>query len=91
MLGRLVFMEDHLILFIDFVGFADVNGQWNSDGETRLNSLIELQSLGGEFDLNEEAEESGKRFRMRPAISTFSDDDGVSTGSGSDRVAIFFT
>jgi len=70
-------MEDHLIFFIDFVGFADVTGQWNGKSETRLNSLIELlselQSLGGEFDLNEEVEESGKRFRIRPAISTFSD------------------
>lgn len=70
-------MEDHLIFFIDFVGFADVTGRWNAENETRLNSLIELlselQSLGGEFDLNEEAQESGTRFSIRPAISTFSD------------------
>ncbi len=70
-------MEDQLIFFIDFIGFADVTRKWNDDGGQQLNSIIglleELRSLVGEFDFNEQVEDTGTRFLIKPAISTFSD------------------
>jgi len=71
---KLAFMDEQLIFYIDFVGFAEAIRSWD---EEKMAALIELLSdlalIRGEFDFSEEAEDGGKRFNIRPAISTFSD------------------
>lgn len=67
-------MKEHLIFFIDFVGFANATKHWDSQQMAALILLLHnLASLRSEFDLGEQPAENGTRYNIRPAVTTFSD------------------
>jgi hypothetical protein len=67
-------MEERLIFFVDFLGFAEAVSSWDDAKLTNLIELLsDLRSLQGDFESNEETTDDGRRFTIRPAISTFSD------------------
>jgi hypothetical protein len=68
-------MEEHFIIFIDFLGFKEAVEANNID---KINSLIlllkDLSSLQADFDYQEEPlSEGATRSTVRPNITTFSD------------------
>lgn len=67
-------MDEHLIVYIDLLGFK---AAIRSGDEGKIASLIELlrdlKKLRGEFEFHEDAWGGGNQFNIRPAISTFSD------------------
>src|SRR5687767_2192360 len=67
-------MDEHLIFYIDFVGFAEAINHWD---DTRMVTVIDLlenvATLRAEFDYIEEKTDGGVQYKIRPAISTFSD------------------
>jgi len=90
--------KDHLVGFIDLLGFAEVSAK--DDEKTRLRILAFLASLAqfrGEFDIQSTPTQSGgTSTQVRPAVSTFSDHIVISfpleevwSGLGSSTAALF--
>jgi len=67
--------EEQFTAFIDFLGFSEASGQIDESIRAKtLALLLALSSLRGDFDLQSTTHEGGgKQSRIKPAISTFSD------------------
>jgi hypothetical protein len=67
-------MDDHVIFYLDLLGFTAGLREPNSKSAVILTELLtNLASLRGDFDLIEDKSDSGQRFNIRAAVSTFSD------------------
>ena len=67
-------MSEHLIFFIDFLGFSKATCDWDEPKMAALIKLLhDLASLRSEFSFGEKLREGGTEFHIRPAITTFSD------------------
>ena len=66
--------EEHFVAYIDFLGFSEASK--NTD-EAKKNQILDLlnslSTLRGEFSIESDVVENGRRFNIRPAISSFSD------------------
>jgi hypothetical protein len=68
-------MNEHLIFYIDFIGFSKATCEWDEPKQAALIDLLHnLASLRSEFDFREQPTENGTTlFNIKPAITTFSD------------------
>jgi hypothetical protein len=67
--------EDQIVLYLDFLGFADASVQLDDDLQRQLLALLQgIASLRSEFEAKAEHREDGSsQYSVRPAVSTFSD------------------
>jgi hypothetical protein len=66
--------EEQFTAFIDFLGFSEASGSISDiDRLNILNLLLSLSTLRGEFEVQSEMVHSGRRYQIKPAITTFSD------------------
>jgi hypothetical protein len=68
-------MEEHLIIYIDLIGFSEATRIWDeSKMEALTNMLHNFAELSGEFSASKiPAEGGGHQLHLRPEITTFSD------------------
>ena len=68
-------LEEHEVLFLDFLGFASAVKHWDDDRMGRLISiLVNIAGAQSAFDIKGEAQSGGSyNFTTRPEITTFSD------------------
>jgi len=68
-------MDEHLVFFIDFLGFKEAIRDFDQARMTALLRLLrDLAALRSEFAFSESPiEGTGIQFRLKPAITTFSD------------------
>jgi hypothetical protein len=67
-------MDEHLILYIDLLGFkAAIRGRDEAKTASLIKLLHDLKNLRGEFNFDEEMLDDSTQLNIRPAISTFSD------------------
>jgi hypothetical protein len=68
-------LEEHEVLFLDFLGFASAVKHWDDDRMEKLISvLVNIAETQGAFDINGQSQSNGScKFTTRPEITTFSD------------------
>src|SRR5260370_1003251 len=68
-------LQEHLVLFIDFLGSSDVAKNWNEEKiQTFLELLSELSSSQAAFDINGGSQADGSyKINITPEFTTFSD------------------
>lgn len=67
-------MDEHLILYIDLLGFkAAIRSRDEAKTASLIKLLHDLKNLRGEFNFDEKMLGDLTQFNIRPAISTFSD------------------
>jgi len=72
-------MEEHVIFYVDLLGFKNAVRSPSSERSELLTELLrDMSSLRGDFDLQKEVMENGARFTMRAAVTTFSDHIAIS-------------
>ena len=67
--------EDHIVLFLDFLGFGEASVQLDDALQTQLLALLQsIAGLRSEFEVEAEHRQDGSsQYKVRPAVSTFSD------------------
>ena len=65
-------LEDHFVVYVDFLGTSDAIHDTGRASEL-LSLLVSLAALRGEFSVEKNPTASGSQFNARPAVSTFSD------------------
>jgi hypothetical protein len=66
-------LEEHAVIFLDFLGTRDAIAEPERASKL-LSLLLQIAALRGEFAIeNEEASATAHQFRVKPAISSFSD------------------
>lgn len=72
-------MDDHVLFYLDLLGFKNAVRDPTSERSALLTELLnDLATLRGDFDFKEEVLDNGKKFTMRAAVSTFSDHIAIS-------------
>ncbi|MDX1922694.1 MAG: hypothetical protein SFW65_06170 [Alphaproteobacteria bacterium] len=67
-------MEEHLIIYIDFLGFAEATVEWDDKKAKQIIKLLhDLANLRSEFKLIKTERSDGHSIEMRPTVTTFSD------------------
>ncbi|MFY9288467.1 MAG: hypothetical protein WAO98_08185 [Alphaproteobacteria bacterium] len=67
-------MQQQLVFYIDFLGFADAVNDWSEEKKLKLISLLHnLESLKSEYNLTETKIDNGTQYNIKPSITTFSD------------------
>ncbi len=65
--------QEHLIAFIDLLGFSEASYDSEDTRTAVLNLLTSLAQARGDYDIKVEQKENGRTVKIKPAISSFSD------------------
>jgi hypothetical protein len=67
--------EDHIVLFLDFLGFSEASVQFDENRQVEILTLLRgIADLRSEFEVKSQHRDDGSsQYDVKPAVSTFSD------------------
>jgi hypothetical protein len=67
--------EDHIVLFLDFLGFSEASVQFDDDRQVEILELLRaISDLRSEFNVKNEHRDDGSiQTTLKPTVTTFSD------------------